>query len=224
MIAEPYGIVLRVTRMWTSDFCILSLRHMAYGDPRFRKAKIATFGLLLSAIAVVLIGPFTFFPALWPHLSPVLPRPEAVPEGATAGYHWKASGTYWQWEEELQSGCALWSSSGGERSYITLDFATGDSGCAEATRRFGFFYSAGGRADVSFHRAGSNAFSCSRYTTDLTEDELTQMAMLLEEAKARSITNGQRLVIAYAEQFISQPEPAPGEHPCREHFEKRSSD
>lgn len=193
---------------------------MAYGRSRYRtRTKVMALCLVLLVLTLPLIGPFTFYASIWPHLSNILPRPEAVPEGARASYNWKASGTHWRWQDNLPSGCATWASGGDDRSYIALSFAEGRNGCEGATHRFRFFYAA--TPDVSLSHGSSSASSCSLHTADLADAEVQQLATFVSEAKPLAETRGERLVIAYAEQFLNQPEPGPGEHPCGGEYAER---
>ena len=167
-------------------------------------------GLLL--LAAVIVGPFTFFPAIWPYLSPILPRPEAVPADAIASYSWKASGTHWEWQDDLPDGCAKWSSGADDDSYLALSLSVGKSGCANSVRSFRFSHAA--RPAVTFSRAGDGAHHCSRFGAELTDEENLQLDELLGQAESVAETRGERLVLAYARRWLVRPELAPGEHPC----------
>jgi len=194
---------------------------MTYRTPRFRTRTKVIFSIaIVSAIVLPIVGPFTFYASLWPHLSPVLPRPEAVPKGARAGYNWKGPGTFWYWEQDLPSGCASWSAAG-DGGYIRLVVSSGQNGCVEAERPYIFSYF-DSSTDVNFGFSGS--FTCSRYTADLPPAQWAKIAQFVEETKSGVQTNGEKLVIAYAEQFLNQPEPAPGEHPCGARYRQSPSD
>lgn len=188
---------------------------------RFRlKNRYLVLLVLMAAFVWFIIGPFTFYASLWPHLSGVLPRPEVVPEGARAGHHWKASGTYWEWQDDLPSGCASWSTGGDDVSYISLTLAAGPDGCQNAKEGFDFSYAV--TPYVSLWRTGSRSgpSHCSRHTADLTASEAAELNKLIKETKAVAKTRGERLMVAYAELFMMQPEPLPGEHPCGDRYKK----
>lgn len=176
--------------------------------------------MLLAAFVWFIIGPFTFYASLWPHLSGVLPRPEVVPDGARAGHNWKALGTFWHWQDDLPSGCASWSTGGDEVSYISLTLTAGSDGCRTPDEGFNFSYAVTPYVSLWRTDARSGPEHCSRHTADLTASEAAKLDKLIKETKAVAKTRGERLMVAYAELFMMQPEPLPGEDPCGDRYKK----
>lgn len=95
-----------------------------------RRSKI----IIVSAIVVVaalltpIIGPFTFYEAVVPIVGPVLPRPDGVPNAASASYSWKGFGLFWKWDQALPNGCAKWGAADGQ-DYYDVRLVTGLEGC-----------------------------------------------------------------------------------------------
>lgn len=86
---------------------------------------------LVTALLTPIIGPFTFYRAVVPLLAPVLPRPDGVPKSASASYHWKGFGLFWDWEQPLPSGCARWGAAK-TMDYYGVQLITGQEGCESA--------------------------------------------------------------------------------------------
>lgn len=95
---------------------------------RGSKYLIGTGVVAITAIATVFVGPFTYFETIVPPLSPVLQKPDGVPSDATASYHWKGFGLFWQWEREFSSGCASWGKAA-DSDFYSVHLTPGEDGC-----------------------------------------------------------------------------------------------
>lgn len=166
------------------------------------RCRIAAVGLPLLILTAPIIGPFTYFPAIWPYLSLVLPRPDVVSSGAVASYSWKANGTHWRWQDDLPSGCAFWSGGSTADDYIAVTFATGQKQCNGAADRFGFFQAESPK--VSFFRNGESTHYYSPTSARLTLEEREILAQLTSEAMQVAETPGGARVLGYIRDWLDQ--------------------
>jgi len=169
--------------------------------------------LLLAMIAIPVIGPFIFYNELVPYLAPVLPKPDGAPSDAQSEYHWKGFGLSWHWERELPSGCATWRAAEGR--FIGVRLKLNDCGSDEPGFGFSNFIN---DDDVNFNPIGSRSHHCSIHTSDLTPVAEAQAAQLLSEAEQTAKSEAESRLIELSQAFLSQPEPAEGEHPCGEEY------
>ena len=123
--------------------------------------KLLIGGLLAALIvaSVIIAGPFLFYGAVVPHLSPILPRSEGVPDHARASYHWKGFGMTWRWEDKIDGACGQWmaAETRGEPVRIFHLFE-GRDGCdgERVVRRYSFH----GRNIIGDHEAHRGGQPC----------------------------------------------------------------
>ena len=99
-----------------------------------RKSKIVIVSTIVAVAALLtpIIGPFTFYEAVVPILGRVLPKPDGVPNAASASYNWKGFGLFWSWDQTLPSGCAKWGAAA-DQDYYNVRLVTGQKGCDSAS-------------------------------------------------------------------------------------------
>ena len=90
---------------------------------------VACFISFLAIVLTPIVGPFTFYPTAAYYLKPFLTRPDEVPETANVSYNAKNGQLYWNWETEVENGCASWYKSNSEK-YYEVHFMTGAEGCS----------------------------------------------------------------------------------------------
>lgn len=184
---------------------------MAFGQRRWTvRTKVVVVLLVLLVIATPIIGPFTFYGTLVPHLTPLIPKPDGVPSDAEAAHDWKGPGLYWRWERKLPSGRANWSLA--EDRWVGVSFDALNPDNAIAPPRFHFTNYINDEIDFSY--AGSGASHCSIHTSKISAEEMIAARELLAEAHVAAKGDVERRLITLSQNFLDQPLPKPGEHPC----------
>ncbi|MEL6529788.1 MAG: hypothetical protein AAGK01_03885 [Pseudomonadota bacterium] len=187
---------------------------MSFGILRSKRSKILTLvALLLVAISVPIIGPFTFYKDVVPYLGPVLPKPEGAPSDAQPQFHWKGFGLSWHWKRELPSGCATWTAAEGR--YIGARLKNDDCGSDGPSLGFSNFLD---DDDIDFNPISSQSFHCSIHTADQAPEAVAEASTLLAEAKSAAKSEAEERLIELSQRFLVQPKPADGEHPCGEDY------
>lgn len=173
-----------------------------------RRTALILGGVIATALAVSIVGPFTFYADVTPLLSPVLSRPPGVPQVAVASYDWKASGLSWNWSRTSAHGCASWTATD---RWVDVHLLVG-SECAQQGHRGGqglSYFSAQDyltfqdfwpwSADDHFKQIVFDAqgmISSVRpcpYT--LSTDQIDAMRVVAREALTEARTDGERRVL-----------------------------
>lgn len=184
---------------------------MAFGQRRWTvRTKVVVILLVLLVIATPIIGPFTFYGTLVPHLTPLIPKPDGVPSDAEAAHDWKGPGLYWRWERKLPLGRANWSLA--EGLWVGVSFYAPNPDNAIAPPRFHFTNYINDEIDFSY--AGSGASHCSIHTSKISAEEMIAARELLAEVHVAAKGDVERRLITLSQNFLDQPLPKPGEHPC----------
>ena len=140
-----------------------------------KRALLWITGILVLGILVFIVGPFTFWASVIPHLSPVLPKPDGVPDHARAEYHWKGFGMSWNWDDELENGCLRWmaAESAGQPVRI-IDLFDEAGGCTgqRALMRYSF-------SDKNIYGQGGNDWPYEECPFTLTEEQLASYRAIL---------------------------------------------
>jgi hypothetical protein len=184
---------------------------MAFGERRWTtRTKLAVALMVLAAIATPIVGPFTFYGTLVPYLTPLIPKPDGVPSDAKAAHNWKGPGLYWRWEREFPAGRATWTFV--EDRLVSMRFDTQMPGTTVSEPRFAFANYLGDEIDFSL--AGSRASHCSIHTAKISDDNIVAVRNFLAQSRVAATSDVERRLIALSADFVDQPVPKAGEHPC----------
>ena len=174
------------------------------------------FCLLLFGFLVHVLGVFTFYKDVVPYLAPILPKPEGAPPDAQSQFHWKGFGLSWHWERDLPSGCASWGAA--DERFLKVRFKPAP---CSANEHVASFTSYNGRSVDLYSPMGARGSHCSVHTADVTADELRLTRKLLSEAAVAAKGEAEREMVAQSLEYLDQPEPGEGEHPCGEEYAER---
>jgi hypothetical protein len=188
---------------------------MAFGERRWTvRTKLVVALVVLVAIATPIVGPFTFFGTLVPYLTPLIPKPDGVPGDANAAYHWKGPGLYWRWERNVPAGRATWTFAGDR--WVSVSFDTQLRGTGVFKPRFDFANYVG--ENINFSLAGSGASHCSIHTAKISDEDLVAARDFLAQSSVAAKSDAERRLIALSKDFLDQPAPQVGEHPCGDQY------
>lgn len=94
-------------------------------EQHVKKSKRIVIGLIVATILLTPIVGFLLADKVVPLLGPMLPRPNGVPDEASASYDFK-EGIVWRWRRTVHNGCAKWMAMD---SWTTVALAQSDEGC-----------------------------------------------------------------------------------------------
>ena len=184
---------------------------MAFGRPRFKtSAKIIAALAVLGAVAIPIVGPFTFYGTVVPYLTPIIPKPDGIPQDAQARHNWKGPGLFWVWERELSIGCARWSFV--EDRWVTVGFGEGHEGCDASVQRFRLYNFRDEGIDLGV--AGGGAMYCNIHRAGLSQEDNTLLRDFISKSGEAAISESERRMVALSWDFVSQPEPDSNANPC----------
>ena len=133
-----------------------------------------------------IVGPLVILPALVPVAAPVIPRPAAIPKGASARFHFK-SGTTWRWRRPLPDGCARWTASEA-RGNVNL---SADPRCGQT---LGVSYSTSGD-HLTFIWHTSERGGGQPCPGTIAPEQIAEFRTLTAQALARAETAAERAVL-----------------------------
>ncbi|HKC02325.1 MAG TPA: hypothetical protein VKC17_03365 [Sphingomicrobium sp.] len=161
------------------------------------KSKRIVVGLIVATVLLTPVVGFLFADRVVPVLGPILPRPDGVPNQASATHDFK-EGIVWRWRRTLRHGCASWMAMD---RLATVTLARSQQGCTGEGSSLNY---ASFAEEVVFDWGRGDWSGGSPCPFTVSSSEIAAYLRLVREARNAADTDAERAMLMQIEQRLAK--------------------